>query len=92
VGSAVGLGDAQIREEEGHRLRGHGRAPVGMNGELPRPNGLFATGFLDEALGQGCRFPVSNHPADHIAAEDIQNDVEVIIGPLGWAKQLGDVP
>jgi hypothetical protein len=34
VGPAVGLGYAEIRQQEGHRLGGHRGAAVGMDGEL----------------------------------------------------------
>ena len=34
VGPAVGFGDAEIGQQEGHRLAAHGRAAVGVDGEL----------------------------------------------------------
>src|ERR1022692_263108 len=34
VRAAVGLGDAQIGEQKGHGLGGHGGTPVGVEGEL----------------------------------------------------------
>src|SRR5689334_14957248 len=33
-----------------------------------------------------------NHPTNNIAAEDIEDDVQVKVGPLGRSAQLGDVP
>src|ERR1035437_2931973 len=33
-----------------------------------------------------------DHPAGDVAAEDIQDDVEIEVGPLGGSEQLGDVP
>ncbi len=35
---------------------------------------------------------MGDHPADSIAAEDIEYDIKVEVGPLGWPKQFGDVP
>ena len=35
---------------------------------------------------------VSRYATDHVAAEDVEDDVEVEVGPLGWAQQFGDVP
>ena len=32
---------------------------------------------VDETLGKDCLFMVRDHPADHIPAEDVQNDIEV---------------
>ena len=33
-----------------------------------------------------------DHPADHVAAEDVEDHVQVEVGPLRRAAQLGDVP
>ena len=33
-----------------------------------------------------------NHPADDVAAEDVEDDVEVEVGPFRWAAELGDIP
>jgi len=33
-----------------------------------------------------------HHPADDIAAEDIQNHIEMEVGPLTRSVQFGDVP
>ena len=43
-------------------------------------------------LGQRGALPRGQHPAGHIAAVDVQEDVEVEVGPLHRAEQLGDVP
>jgi hypothetical protein len=53
---------------------------------------VFVDGLLDELLGQFGAFPWSNHPAGDVATEDVQDHVEVEVGPLGWAQQLGDIP
>ena len=63
-----------------------------MDGQLPRLDELLTARMFDQAFGQLCAFPVSNHPPDHVAAENIQDDVEMIGGPLHRAAQLGDVP
>ena len=33
-----------------------------------------------------------DHPADDVAAEDVEDDVEVEVGPLHRAQQFRDVP
>ena len=33
-----------------------------------------------------------HHPADDVAAEDVEHHVEVVVGPLRRAQELGDVP
>jgi len=88
----VGLGDAQIGQQESHRLGRHRRAPVGMNDQLVRCNGLLAAGFRDQALSQGCRFAAGKHPADHITAENVQDDIQVVVTPLDRPQEFGDVP
>jgi hypothetical protein len=63
-----------------------------MNGQLPGSNALLRAGFPDQLLRQRRTLPTGDHPADGITAEDVQDDVEVEVSPLGWTQQLGDVP
>ena len=63
-----------------------------MNGQLPGSNALLLAGFPDQLLRQRRTLPTGDHPADGITAEDVQDDVEVEVSPLGWTQQLGDVP
>ena len=90
--TAVGLDDAQVSQQQGHRFGFHGRAAIGVDGELAGRDVLRVAGVLDEPLGQFGAFAVGDHPTDDVAAEDIQDDVEVVGGPLHRAAQLGDVP
>ena len=83
VGPAVGLGDAQIGQQKGHRLGAHDRAAVGMDGELAGRDDLFCASLLDELLGQFGAFARRDHPAGDVAAEDVEDDVEIEVGPLG---------
>ncbi len=53
-----------------------------MNRELTFFNPLSFTGFLDQLFGQGRRFCRRDHPADPIAAKDVQDDIEVKVAPL----------
>ena len=59
-----------------------------MLGELVPVDLLFSTGLSDQPFGQCGRFPVSDHPADHIPAEDVDNDIELKIGPFGGPFSL----
>ena len=52
----------------------------------------LAHGLGDELLGQVGAFARGDHPADHVAAEDVEDHVEVEVGPLGRPQELGDVP
>src|SRR5205085_2998776 len=33
-----------------------------------------------------------DHGAHHIAAKDVQNDVQIIVGPCRWPLELGNIP
>src|ERR1019366_9368373 len=63
-----------------------------MERELTRLDALFVAALLDQSLGQLRAFAMSDHPAGNVAAEDIEDHVEVEVGPLGGPQQLGDVP
>jgi len=63
-----------------------------MDDQMAGLDVLLHAGFFDEPLGQGILLPVSDHPADHVAAEDVHDHIKVKVGPLGGAFQLGDVP
>ena len=43
-------------------------------------------------LGQFGALPIGDHPADDIAAEDVEDDVEIEVGPLGRTPQFGNIP
>ena len=47
-----------------------------MDGELTGRDVLFQAGVFDEPLGQFGAFAVGDHPANDVAAENIQDDVE----------------
>jgi hypothetical protein len=88
---AVGFSDPQVGQQERHRLGFHGGATVGMDGELAGLDLLFLAGLLDQAFGKLGALTGSHHPPDHIAAEDVENHVEVVVGPFDGAKKLGGI-
>src|SRR5450756_2587112 len=92
VRPAVRLGDAQVGQQEGHRLRTHRSAAIGMQRELAALNVLFRATLLDQTLGQLRALPHGHHPAGDIAAENIEDHVEVKVSPFRRAQELGDVP
>ena len=73
-------------------LADHRRAAVGVQGEHLGLDALFVAALFDEMTGQHRVLPVGDHPADRVAAEDVEHDVEVEVRPLGRPQQLGDVP
>src|SRR5208283_4387614 len=79
---AMALGNAQVGHQKGNRLGLHDPAAVGMNGELAGGNLMLADGFLDKLLGQFGAFLAGDHPASNVATEDVEDDVEIEVGPL----------
>src|ERR1019366_2401222 len=71
---------------------GHRGSAIGVDGQSVCHDGLFLAGCRDQPFGQLGSFASCHHPAHHIAAEDVQDDVEMEIGPLGWAQQLRNIP
>jgi hypothetical protein len=59
---------------------------------LTRQDALFGATVFDEPLGQFGTLAHRDHPAGDVAAKNIEDDVEVEVGPLGRPEQLGDVP
>jgi hypothetical protein len=55
-------------------------------------DGLLLTAFLDQFLCQRGLLPVSHHPAHCITTEDVQKNVEVIIGPFHRPFELVNIP
>jgi len=91
IWSAVSLGEAQVGQK-GDWLGSHDPAAVRMDVELAGGDLVFANGLLDELLGQFGGFPMGDHPAGDVAAEDVEDDIEIEVGPLGRTQQFGDVP
>ena len=91
-GPAVGLGDAEVGEQQRDRLGGHRGAAVGVDGQLPAADALLRAGLGDQLLGQVGGLAGGDHPADDVAAVDVEDHVQVVVGPLRRAVQLGDVP
>lgn len=90
--AAVGLGDAEVGEQQRHRLGGHGGASIGVDAQLVPSHPLLGDGVAQQALGQVGPLRSGQHPAGHVAAVDVDDHVEVVIGPLLGPEQLGDVP
>src|SRR5664280_3787607 len=63
-----------------------------MQGQLVAGHALFDDGVVDQSPGELGPLGSGQHPANRVAAEDVQDDVEVVVGPLLGSVQLGDVP
>jgi hypothetical protein len=88
----VGLGDAEVGEQERDRLGRHRGAAVGVQGQLVAVDLLLADCLGDQRLGQHGGLAGGDHPADRVAGEDVEDHVEVVVGPLRRPVQLGDIP
>ena len=63
-----------------------------MKRELARLDSLACAGLADQLLREGRALVVRDHPAHDVAAEDVEDHVQVEVRPLRRAVQLGDVP
>ena len=63
-----------------------------MNRQLTRLDFLFATRIRNEPFGQFRTLTVGHHPAHHIAAENVEDHVEIKVCPLRRAEQVRDIP
>ena len=72
--------------EVGEQLRGalarHRCASVRVQRQHLGFDPLLVAGLFDQATSQGRVLSVGHHPAHHVAAEDVEQDVEVVVGPL----------
>src|SRR5450755_2263773 len=79
VRAGVGLGDAEVGEQQCDGLGGHRGAAVGVDGQLPAGNALPGHGLGDQPLGQGGGLAGGDHPAGDIAAVNVEDHVQVVV-------------
>ena len=53
---------------------------------------MFCHGVLEECFELNGTFRMLDAPAHHAAAEDVEDDVEIEVGPFHRPHQFGDVP
>jgi len=53
---------------------------------------MFAHRINEQGFELAGTFGVLDAPADDTAAEDIEDDIEIEVGPFHWSHQLGNVP
>src|SRR5206468_12693542 len=70
VGTRVGLGDAEIGEQQRYWLRGPRCPAVGGHGELAALDRLAMAALRDQALSEPGELAMRGQPAHHVAAED----------------------
>lgn len=92
VGPAVRLGDAQVAQQSGHWLGAHAAATVGMQGQRARRYAFLGGAVGNKLLGQLGGFLLGHHPADDVAAEDVEDDIQMEAGAPDRPLQFRDVP
>ena len=92
IGSAVRLGDAKVGHQECDWFGAHDFSSVSLNGQLAARDGVFLRGVLNEVFGKFGRFPLGDHPAGDVAAEDVDHYVKLEVVPFGRTAEFGDVP
>ena len=88
VRPAVGFGDAEIGEQQCRGLGAHRTATVGVQSELALRRGMFGSGVLEQAANRVALSRVGDTPADDPPAEDVDDDVEIEVGPFGGPISL----
>ena len=88
----MGFGYPQICQQMSYRLGLHAGTPIRVQRELLGLDVLFVAAVPDQGLGQAGCLSVRDHPAHHIAAVDIENDVEIEVGPGHRAFEFRYVP
>ena len=68
------------------------RATVVMHGDLFGLDPLLVDALLEQLGGELARFAMRQHPAHRVAAEEVEQHVELVVGPLLRGAELGDVP
>src|SRR5229473_2106167 len=73
-------------------LRRFAGAAIGMQRQRAGGDVMLGHGLGDQRFGQLRGLPQGDHPADHIAAEDVEDHVQVIATPLDRALEFRDIP
>ena len=74
--------DPEVGEQEGDGLAAHRGAPVGVERELAWLDALLGGRLGDEALREDGALMGGDHPARHVAAEHVEDHVQVVVGPF----------
>src|SRR5271166_237275 len=76
-------GDAEVSEQERGGFRLHWAAAIGVQRELTGRHVMFFDRIVEQRLEQGGRFRIRHTPADHAAAEDVEDHIEIKVGSYG---------
>ena len=88
----VRTGDSKIGQQKRGCFGLHWGAAIGVQRELTAWHFMFGDGVLEKRPKQRGAFGICDVPANHPAPENIQDHVEIELGPLRRTHQFGDVP
>src|SRR5664279_496562 len=88
----MGFSYTQAGQHKRHRLRGHRCPAIRGYGRRACGDAWFLARCRDQPLGQLGGFAGSHHPTHHVTAEDVEDDVDVEVSPLGRPQQLRYIP
>jgi hypothetical protein len=88
----VRTGDAKIGQQKRGRFGLHWATTIGVQRELTSWHSMFGDCLLEQRPKQRGAFGICDAPANHPAAENIQDHVKKEIGPFRRPHQFGDVP
>jgi len=71
----VRAGNAKVGEQQGGGFGLHRGAAIGMQGELAGRHVVLGDGVIEQRLEQRRALGIGDAPADHAAAEDVENDL-----------------
>jgi len=86
------LEHAEVGEQERDRLAPHRGAAVGVHGQPAGLDPLLLDRLADQRPGELCRLALLHGPADAVAAEHVEDHVQVEAGPFRRPLQLRNVP
>jgi len=70
-------GDTEIGQQERGGFRLHRAAAIGMQRELAGWDVVFLDRIVEQRLKQRGAFRIGHAPADHAAAENVEDDVKI---------------
>ena len=92
VRTVMRTGHTEIGEQKSRGFRRHRTTAIGMERELAGQHIVFRDRIIEQWPEQRGAFSIRHAPADHAAAEDVEDDIEIEVRPLGWPHQFGDIP
>ena len=92
VRTVMRTGHTQIGEQKSRGFRFHWTTAIGMEHELAGRHIVFRDRIVEQRPEQRGAFSIRHEPADHAAAEDVEDHVEIEVRSLRRSYQLGDVP